>query len=40
MSTLSSFKSIENKHDIHTGKYCMKKLCESLREHAMEIIKS
>ena len=38
MSTISLFKSIENKHDIYRGKYCMKKFCESLREHAMEII--
>ena len=39
MSTLSSFKSIENKHDVCIGKDCMKKFCESLREHAMKIIK-
>ena len=38
MSTISSFKSIENKHDIYRGKHCMKKFCESLREHAMKII--
>ena len=38
MSTLSSFKSIENKHDIYRSKDCMKKFCESLREHAMKII--
>ena len=38
MSTISSFKSIENKHDIYRGKDCMKKFCESLREHAMKII--
>ena len=40
MSTISSFKSIENKHDIYRGKHCMKKFCESLREHAMKIINS
>ena len=25
MSTISSFKSIENKHDVYRGKDCMKK---------------
>ena len=38
MSTTSSFRSIKNKHDICKGKDCMKKFCESLREHAMQII--
>ena len=38
MSTISSFKSIENKQDIYRGKDCMKNFCESLREHAMKII--
>ena len=38
MSTISSFKSIENKHDVYRGKVCMKKFCESLREQAIEII--
>ena len=38
MSTISRFKSTGNKHDVCRGKYCMKKLCESFREHAMEII--
>ena len=38
MSTISSFRSIENKHDVYRGKYCIKKFCESLREHAMKII--
>ena len=33
-----SFKSIENKNDECKGKDCIKKFCESLREHAMEII--
>ena len=37
MSTISSFKSIENKHDVCRGKDCMKKFCESLGEHAMKI---
>ena len=39
MSTLSSFRSIENKHDVYRGKNCMKKFCEYLREHAMKIIR-
>ena len=38
MSTISSFKNIEKKHDVYRGKDCMKKFCESLREHAMKII--
>ena len=38
MSTISSFKHIEIKHDVYRGKGCMKKFCESLREHAMKII--
>ena len=38
ISTVSSFKSTENKHYVDEGKYCMKKFCESLREHAMKII--
>ena len=31
VSTISSFKDIENKHDVYKGQNCMKKLCESLR---------
>ena len=38
MSTISSFKSIENKHDIYRGKDYLKKFCESLREDAMKIV--
>ena len=38
ISTISSFKSIEKKHDVCRGKDCMKKFCKSLREHAMKII--
>ena len=38
MSAISSFRSIENKADAYTGKDCMKKFCESLREHAMKLI--
>ena len=40
MSAISSFRSIENKHDVYRGKDCMKKFCESLKEHAMKIINS
>ena len=38
MSTVSSFRSIENKHDAYRSKDCMKKFCKYLREHAMKII--
>ena len=38
VSTISLFKSTENKCDVYRGKDCMKKFCEFLREHAMKII--
>ena len=38
MCTISSFRNIENKHDVYRGKDFMKKFCEFLREHAMKII--
>ena len=38
MSTIPSFKGIENKCNVCRGKDCMKKFFEFLREHAMEII--
>ena len=38
MPTISSFKNMENKHDVYRGKYCMINFCESLRGHAMKII--
>ena len=38
ISKISSFRSIESKHDVYRGKDCMKKFCEFLREHAMKII--
>ena len=38
MSTISTFRSIENRNDIYRSKDCMKKFCEFLREHAMKII--
>ena len=38
MSTISSFRSIENNHDVYIGNDCMEKFCELLRKHAMKII--
>ena len=38
MPAISSFRSIENKPDVYRGKDCMKKFCESLRQHAMRVI--
>ena len=38
MSKISSFKNIQNRHDVYGGKDCIKKFCKSLREHALEII--
>ena len=38
MSTISSFKSIESKHNVYRGKDCMKKFCKSLSEHTVKII--
>ena len=38
MSTISSFRRIENKHDTYRGKGCMKNFCEFLVEHAMKMI--
>ena len=38
MSRISSFRSIENKHDVYRDKDCMKKFCESIKEHARKII--
>ena len=35
---ISSFKGIENKPNVYRGKDCMKKICESSKEHAMKII--
>ena len=40
MSTISSFKGIENQYDVYRGKDCMKKFSETLREHTMKIINS
>ena len=38
MSTISLFRSIENKHDICRDRDSMKKFCESLRKLTMKII--
>ena len=40
MSTISSFRSIENKHNVYRGKDFVIKFCEYLREHAMKLINS
>ena len=38
MSTIWTFDHIENKHTLYPRKDCMKKFCESLKEHAEDII--
>ena len=38
MLTISSFKRIENKHDIFRGENYKEKFCKSLSKHAMDII--
>ena len=38
MPTISSFRNMENKHDVHCGKEYMKRFCESLKEHSMKTI--
>ena len=38
MPAISSFRNIENKHDLYRGKDCMKKFAESLKDHTMKII--
>ena len=38
MSTIWAFDHTENKHTLYRGKDCIKKFCESLREHAKNII--
>ena len=37
-ATIWEIHHIENKHTLYRGKDCMKKLCNSLREHAKNII--
>ena len=39
MSTISSFSSIENSHNVYRAKDCINKFCESLREDTLKIIK-
>ena len=38
MCTISSFRSIENTHDIYRDKDCMIEFCEFLRDHVIKII--
>ena len=38
LSAISSFRSIENKHDVYRGKDYMKEFYEFLSKHAMKII--
>ena len=38
ISTISSFRKIENKHDVYRDEDCMKKFSELLREYVMEKI--
>ena len=38
MSTIWGFDHIENKNSLYRGKDCMKKFCDSLKEHAKIII--
>ena len=38
ISTIFLFRSIENKHDVYRGKFCMKKFPKFLREHALKRI--
>ena len=38
ISTIWVFDLIENNHSLYRGKNCLKKFCESLREHTKNII--
>ena len=38
MSTIRAFHHIENKHTLYHRKDCIQKFCETLREHAKNII--
>ena len=38
MSTILSFRSIENRHVVYKGKDCMIKFCEFLRDDAIKIL--
>ena len=37
MSAIWGFDQIENKHTLYCEKDCMKKFCQSLREHAKSV---
>ena len=37
MSTISSFRIIENKHDVFRGKDCTKKFCDQ-KDHAIKTL--
>ena len=38
ISTIQTFGSIENKHNLYRGKHCTGKFCISQREHAANVI--
>ena len=38
MSRILPFGSIEHQNDVCRGKDCMKRFCESLKQHSMKII--
>ena len=38
MSTIWAYDNIENKHSLYREKYCMKKFCSCVREHAANVI--
>ena len=38
MSTISSFRNIENEDNLYKGKDCMETFCKFLRKHAIKII--
>ena len=40
ITAISSFRSIENKHDVYRGKDCMKRFSEFFREYTMKTINS
>ena len=38
MSTISLFRTIENKRDVYRSKDCMRKFCEFIREYPIKTI--
>ena len=38
MSTISSFRNIQNELDVYRSKACMKNLCKSLRQDVIKMI--